>query len=227
MVASAGLAQQAGSLIGTITGSLTGEDGTAISGGTISLHLSAPAPSRIVRQTTEWTAVTGTAGAFQFTSLPEGRYTVCARVQNSAWLNPCEWNFPTPTATISRTNPVANVTITLKRGAVIPVRIDDTGQLLAKNEGKTPGAGFLLTVLSPGYIFRLVPLVSQDSNGRNHQIVVPFNTPLTLVVHPSFYHVNDGYGVSLAKNASTKIPLLVAAGQQVSPIKFTISGAGP
>jgi hypothetical protein len=58
-------------------------------------------------------------------------------------------------------------------------------------------------------------------------IVVPFSTPLTLVVHPSFYHLSDALGVSLAKNASTKIPLLVAAGQQVSPIKFTISGAGP
>jgi hypothetical protein len=79
-----------------------------------------------------------------FDALPEGRYTLCARVQNSTWLNPCEWNFPTPTATVSRTNPVANVTITLKRGAVVPIRIDDVGQLLAKNEGKTPGAGLLL-----------------------------------------------------------------------------------
>jgi hypothetical protein len=52
-------------------------------------------------------------------------------------------------------------------------------------------------------------------------------TPLTLVVHPSFYHVNDGLGAPLGQAASTRIPLLVAAGQQVSPIKFTISGAGP
>jgi hypothetical protein len=108
----------------------------------------------------------------------------------------------------------------------VPIRIDDAGQLLAQHEGKTPGAGLLLTVSSPGFFFRLVPLASRDSSGRNYQIVVPFNTALTLVVHPSFYHVSSASNIPLSQTMSTKIPLLIATGQQVPPIKFTISGAG-
>jgi hypothetical protein len=65
----------------------------------------------------------------------------------------------------------------------------------------------------------------RESSGRNYQIVVPFNTQLTLVLHSSFYHVNDANGVALSQAMSTKIPLLIATGQQVPPIKFTISGA--
>ena len=108
----------------------------------------------------------------------------------------------------------------------MPIRIDDAGRFLAQNEGKTPGAGLLLTLSSPGMFFRVVPLVSQDSAGRNHQIVVPFNTALTLVVHPSFYTVSDERGAALSRVVSTKIPLLVASGQKVSPINLTISGVG-
>ena len=33
---------------------------------------------------------------------------------------------------------------------------------------------------STGYVLRLVPLVSEDSTGRNLQLVVPFDTPLKL-----------------------------------------------
>jgi hypothetical protein len=147
-------------------------------------------------------------------------------VPNSTWLNPCEWNFPTPTATISRSNPNANATIILKGGAPVPIRIIDTGQLLAQNEGKTPGAGLLLGVSSPGLFFHRVLLASQDSSGRNYQIVVPFNTQLTLVLHSSFYRVNDANGLGLSQAVSTKIPLLVATGQQVTPITFTVLGTG-
>ena len=106
----------------------------------------------------------------------------------------------------------------------MPIRIDDPGQLLAQHEGKTPGAGLFLNISGPGLFFRLVPLVSKDAAGWDYRIVVPFSTPLTVVVHPSFYRLNDALGAALTQNVSTKIPLLVAAGQQVAPIKFSISG---
>ena len=114
---------------------------------------------KLRQQTTDWTSVTNAAGAFQFAALPDGDYTLCPRVPNSAWLNPCDWNFPTPTATITRSAPTASVNIILKRGAAVSVRINDPGQLLPQNEGKTPGAGFLLEVSDsrPGSFFRLVP----------------------------------------------------------------------
>jgi len=227
ITASAAFAQPPQPFSGAVSGILKGEDGTLIAGGAILLHLTRPPTSKFVQQRTDWSAATAAGGVFQFTGLPEGTYTVCPHVRNSTWLGPCEWNLPTPTATISRSSANASVTITLKRGAAVPIRIDDAGQLLTRHEGRTPGAGLLLSVSGPGLFFRLVPLVSQDSNGRNYQIVIPFGTALTLVVHPSFYHVNNASGVALSQGRSTKIPLLVGAGQQVPPFTFTISGAGP
>ena len=211
---------------GTINGVLAGEDGTALQGGSIVLHLMTKSLSRTGHQRTDWTTVTGAAGAFQFQGLPEGDYTLCPRVPNSTWLNPCDWNFPTPAATITRPAPMASVNIILKRGAAVSVRINDPGQLLPQSEGKTPGAGFLLGVSDsrPGSFFRLVPLVSQDATGRNHQTVIPLNTPLTLFVHPTFYHVNDAIGAPLSQGVTTKIPLLAVSGQQAAPVVFTVTG---
>ncbi len=225
-VAVSGLTQPNQAVSGTISGALKGEDGAAILGGIIGLHLVQRVSPRIARQTTDWAAVTGLSGTFQFAGLPEGNYTLCPRVPNSMWVSPCEWNFPTPTATISRLNPDANSNISLEGGAAVPIRIIDAGGSLAQNEGKTPGAGLLLGVSGRGFFFHRVPLVSQDSSGRNYQIVVPYNTQLTLVLHSSFYHVNDANGVALSQTTSTKIPLLIATGQQISSIQFTISGVG-
>jgi hypothetical protein len=176
--------------------------------------------------TNHWIATTVAGGTFQAAGLPEGTYTVCPRAPNTTWLSPCEWNFPTPIGTISRSNPNATVPISLKRGVAVPVRIADPGQLMAANEGKTPGAGLFLCVRGPGLFFRRVPLLSTDSGGRNYQIVVPFNTALTLMIHPSFYQVVDANNIALSQSASTQIPLLFSAGQQAPPITFTISGAG-
>ncbi len=224
IAATSGLAQQ--TVNGSVSGTVVGEDGTALVGAAIAIHLTPPTPSRIPPQRADWSAQTVTGGTFDVSGLPEGTYTVCPRMPGSTWLNPCEWNFPTPIATITPSNANPRLTITLKRGAAVPVRIDDPGQLLPQNEGKKTGAGLLLSVSGPGLFFRLVPLVSQDSAGRNHQIVIPFNTQLTLVVHPSFYHVTNASNVALSQTMSTKTPLLVATGQQAPTFKFTITGAG-
>jgi hypothetical protein len=81
-----------------------------------------------------------------------------------------------------------------------------------------------LELSGPGFFFRAVPLVSQDSGGRNYQIVIPFNTALKLIVHPSLYNVSDANGNALSKSVSATIPLLATIGQEVAPIMFTVSG---
>ena len=226
LIVSTGRAQYGQPVTGTISGTLKGEDGTAIPGATINLHLTKPSVSRIPPPKTNWSVVTTTGGAFQLAALPPGIYAPCPRVPNSTWLNPCEWSLPTPTATISSTTPNPNITITLKRGAPVPVRVDDAGQFLKQNEGRTPGAGLLLGVSSPGYLFRLVPLVSEDAAGRNYQIVVPFSTQLTLVIHPSLYQVSDAAGHALNSGVSTKIPVFIPSGQQATLIRIAVKGIG-
>ena len=226
MFIAAAFAQQTNLVSGTITGTLKGEDGSVIGGATILLHRAPQATPRSIRQPSDWTTVTTAGGSFSVTGLPAGYYSVCAGIKDSTWLNPCEWNFATPTATISRSTPNPSVGIILKRGAPVPIRINDGGQLLDQHEGKTRGAGLFLSVSSAGLLSRLVPLVSKNGSGRNYQIVIPFNTPLTLVVRASYFIVQDAADTALSQATSTNIPLLVGAGQQLQPINFKISGVG-
>ncbi len=135
--------------------------------------------------------------------------------------------FSGPIVSVSSPGPAASATLVMKKGAVVPIRIDDPGQLLSQHEGKTPRARLLLGVGYGASVFRLVPLVSQDSGGRNHQIAIPFNTPVKLVMHSSLFNVNDAAGLPLATGRATVIPLLVSAGQQVAPIKFSVTGINP
>jgi len=219
-------AQQNNTLIGAITGTVRGEDGTAIGGATILLHRAVQTHFRSSRQATDWSTLTTAGGTYNFTGLPSGYYSVCAGLKGSTWLNPCEWGYATPTATISLSNPYSSVAIILNRGSAIPIRVDDGGQLLEQHEGKTRGAGMFMSVSSGGLFSRLVPIVSKNGSGRDYQIVVPYNTLLMLVVHPSYFIVHDSAETELSQANSTNIPLLVGSGQQVKPINFKIVGVG-
>jgi len=210
---------------GTVTGTLTGADGKTISGGYVSLHLSqASAQGR--HGQTDWATIAGTGGAFRFTGLSEGRFRLCAQVPKTAWLNPCEWGLQPPVVSLSATQPAVSVTMVLKIGAVVPIRVEDPGQFLSQNEGKIPGAHLLMGVADDGHAFRTVSLLSQDASGRNSQIVVPFGSAAKLVVFSSFFHLADDQGRPLAQAVSYTVPLTVPAGQQPAPIKLTVTGGG-
>lgn len=85
---------------GTITGRLTGDDGTAISGGYVSLQLQPPYPkSRSLE--TEWNIKSASDGSFRFERLNEGVCKLCAQVPRSAWLNPCQWGLKPTVVTLS------------------------------------------------------------------------------------------------------------------------------
>ena len=210
---------------GVIEGLLKGEDGTAIVGGHVTLHRMPPYPPGRLRRTI-WVATSGVSGSFRFDALYFGPYRLCVQVPGSTWLNPCEWGLRPPTVMLSTPQPSASVTITVKKGVAVPIRVDDPGQLLSQHEGKTPGAHLLLGVSNDVLVFHPAPLTSQDSNGRNHQILIPFDATVKLVVSSSFFQLNDAAGIPLPRTGSIAIPVNVQTGQQPIPIKFTVTGAG-
>jgi hypothetical protein len=219
------LAQQARlNFTGQVLGNLKGDDGTAIAGGYVSLALVPPYPKRLPQ--TSWTAVTAAEGTFQFGGLTDGRYRLCAQVPRSTWLSPCEWGLQPLAVTLTAAQPVLSLTIVMKRGAAVPIRIDDPGQLLSQHDGKTPGAHVLIGVGNDAFAFVPAPVISQDANGRNHQVVIPFNSQVRLVVQSSFFQLADGAGLPLAKARTISIPLAVSAGQQPAPIRLRVTGAG-
>jgi hypothetical protein len=221
--ASGCVAQPAG--VGIISGRLIGEDGTIITGARVSLLLTPPHPTSRVRRL-EWSMVSGGGGSFRFDGLADGRHRLCAQMLDSTWLNPCEWGLQSPVVSLPGAERIVSVTMVLKRGVAVPIRVDDPGRLLLQNEGKIPGAHLLLGVENDAFAFRPARVVSEDANGRNHQIVIPFNTPVKLVVHSSFFRLSDAAGVPLPRTA-VSIPVIVPPGQQPTAVTLKVTGGSP
>ncbi|MBI1898206.1 MAG: carboxypeptidase regulatory-like domain-containing protein [Acidobacteria bacterium] len=209
---------------GVITGSLTGDDGTHIGGGYVTLRRLPPHPQR-VRQTS-WTAVTAAGGAFRFEGLNDGTYQLCAQVPRSTWLNPCEWGAQPPVVVLSAAQGFAVVTLVIKKAAVVPIRLDDPGQLLAQDEGRTPGANLLIGVANDARWFRPAAVTSRDVGGKNYQVLVPFNSTVNIIVSSPFFQLADAGGVPLPRTRATAIPVTVPAGQQPAPIRLRVTGGG-
>ena len=208
---------------GVISGTLTGEDGASIGGGFVTLQLQPPyTKTRFFRA--DWDVQTSSDGSFRFDRLNEGAYRLCAQVPQSAWLNPCQWGLEAPTVRLSGAQPSETVALSLKKGAVVQIRVDDSGQLLSQYEGKVPGAHFLLGVGNDALVFMPAPIISQDSGGRNHQIVIPFNATVKLVVFSSQFQLSSA-GIPLPK-ASSMVTVRVPSGQTAPTIRFQVTGRG-
>jgi hypothetical protein len=207
---------------GTISGVLAGDDGAPITGGSLMARRVSSSVGRVWR--TDWYSISGDGGAFRFEGLPDGQYILCAQAPFSAWLNPCEWGLRPPMVTISRAQRSASLTFVLKKGAVVPIRVDDPGQLLRQHEGKTAGALLLLGVGSDSFVFHPALVASQESAGRNYRVVIPFDAPTKIVVSSPFYQLSDSGGLPLPRTGSIGIPVMVPAGQTPATLKLTITG---
>jgi hypothetical protein len=223
------MAQQTqGGGTGVITGTLTGEDGTPIIGASVTLQSASPL-SVMVRQRPQsiWNVRSGDAGEFRFEGLSVGSYRLCAQAPGTPWLNPCEWNFTVPTASLTEKLPNATIKVALKKGAVVPIRLDDETQLLEKYEGKTAGAHLLIGVGTKGSTFQVALTASKDFSGSLRQVVIPFDITVNLVVASSFFKLTDAAGTPLSKTttgAGTAIPILVPSGTAAPILRLKIAG---
>ena len=208
---------------GAIAGSLSGDDGTKITGGYVSLSLKPPYPARS-RLRKAWASVSDVNGIFRFYGLSSGTYEICTQVPKSVWLSSCSWGVPAQTVSISAAQPSGSVAIVLRKGAVVTVRVDDTAQLLASNEGKSAGADFLVGVGHDTLVFEPALVQSTDASGRTQQVVIPYNYSANLLVFSSFFKLADATGAPLPTNA--RIPITVSRGQPSPVIKLSVTGGG-
>ena len=208
----------------SVSGKISGDNGTPVARAAVSLHLvSLSLPRRHDR--TQWLERSGIDGAFQFDGLIDGVYTFCAQTGGKVWLDPCEWGLSVPSVSLSSARPKATVNIVLKRGALVTIRIDDPSNLLRQHEGKSPGAHLLIGYASGGFAFRPAIPISEDQAGRNHQILIPFDRSVNLLVSSSFFRLNNGAGVALPMKGPS-MPVTVQTGQQPPSIRLTVVSGG-
>ena len=112
----------------------------------------------------------------------------------------------------------------MRKGVAVPIRVEDAGQLLSRHEGKTPGARLLVGIGSAGFVFRLVPVVSQDSAGRTYEVTIPFDAKVNVVVASSFFRLTDGTGAAFAASGAATVPVAVPSGQAPPTLRLAVSG---
>src|SRR5271165_2527123 len=113
------------------------------------------------------------------------------------------------------------VSLVLKKGAVVPIRIDDPTQVLAANDGKTPGAQLLLSVGNDNLQQVRVPVVSSNAQGRNLQVVVPYDRTINLIVAGGFFKITNVATGALLPSAPFAVPLLTASGKTPVGVHLT------
>ena len=191
----------------TITGKVIDTSNRAVASAIVTISEGAPSKST---PPTFHGAGTQTAadGTFSFANLNAGTYLLCSQVPKGTLLNPCQWTKTPPLLTVASATATASITLTMNPGYRLPVRVNDPQNLLAANEGKTPGAHLLIGV-NGGYHFEEATIDSADAAGRNVSLLVPFGAPIAVTVQSNFFKLQDGAGSAL--NKANAIPVAASA----------------
>ena len=208
------------SFAGTITGKVVDTFNRPVSAAIVTLSqepasLSKPAP---MHGSTSQTAADGT---FSFDGLDAASYLLCAQVPKGTLLNPCQWTTALPHATLSSATATTSITLTMRSGYRIPIRVDDPQGLLNIHEGKTPGAHLLIGIPG-GYHFEIADIDSADAAGRNLSVLVPFDAPVSVAVQSRFFKVQDPAGNLINKAAA--LPVTVSSAAPTSKLNIKVIG---
>lgn len=148
-------------------------------------------------------ATSSASGAFQLTFEREGRYRICPQLPASPYVNECLWGFGNVIVQVTRGLKLDSLLLPIRRGAPIEVRLDDPGNKLAALKPSVD-PGVQLAIQAPGGLFHPIARAAQDSNGRTHRIVVPWDTDVKVFIRPGKLTVRDNNGRALAQ--SERIP---------------------
>ncbi len=214
MVVAALLAPVLAGQTGGIQGTILDAKKKPIANGHVTANL-APASGAANPKGRNLHVVTDKLGSFAFFNLPVGVYRICVQVPGSALLDPCHWSAPV-TAKVIAGQTTSSLRIGLEQGVQLNIRIDDTTQVLAKNEGKAQGANLSVGVWGGDNLFHPVPVSLKDNNGRFHMTYVPKGRLVRVAAFSKYFR--------LAERPTTAI---TAAGSGIQQVKFTVTGGGP
>jgi hypothetical protein len=177
--------------VGHIQGTVNDDSGHPVAGGFAVATLQSPTSHAT------FNAVTGPKGEFAFKNLPAGTYSICVHVPGGPHLNSCDWS-KAAQVTVAAGQTLANQSITLTKGALIQVRLDDPNKIL------TPKDDVMIGVYLPSGLFQPMRLAGSDPGGRTYDIAVPLSTGVRLGVHSSHLVISDDKGKGFSPTALPK-----------------------
>lgn len=182
-------------------------------------------PSREALQKPAYT-VSKADGSFVFDGLAAGSYRFCVQVAGSDLLDPCHWSSAPPLVNLAQGQKFGDLAITVKRGTVVQVRLDDDGGLMSNRQQSGKPLGLVVGVWAPGGRFHPATAMVDDSRGRTYGLVVPVDTSLNLVVRSQNVQMNDSHGQAVSAQAAPQ-QFRVSRGGTPPVFRFQVSGVGP
>jgi hypothetical protein len=178
------------------------------------------APPPIITGALAATATSDSHGAFSVATLPVGQYIACAEVIAPGLLDPCHWAASAPTFTVTAGNPTAGVNITMARGAVVPIHVDDPKGLLKSVTGPIDFDLQIHAVTSKGIHYNAA-IQARGPLKRDHAITIPFDTSVSIRVLGSHLVVNDPSGQPVPPaGTNVKVP----SGSLAATIDYVVAG---
>ncbi len=170
-----------------------------------------------------WTRTTPD-GQFQFTGVPGGRFAVCAGLPASDLLDSCQWDTQSPPVVVSGSAVVVAPPITLKRGYALRVRVDDPRGDLSVREYRLQGAALRLGLWTPAGLFVPMALRYKEPRGEEYEAVVPYRTPLRLMVQAQRFVLADERRAVIDRRRGARLPLVIQPGREPRMIRFEVKG---
>ncbi len=233
------LSQNTAALSGIVTAQ---DDGKPIAAAIVQAVRSTPIPA------VAFNTVSAANGSFSFSKMPAGTYRLCVQAQGTAFLNPCDWDLGrnslkspiAPSGTTAANEVIiaaaqqrANFALKVKRGTVVQINLNDSGQLAAASASPSaPGVGkgaphVMLGVIVPGGLIRPLTQVSKSAASSVHQAVIPFDTPVKLSVYSGQLQLAHEDGKPIAEKGDA-IDISRKTGSPVpKPVVVNITGRKP
>jgi hypothetical protein len=184
----------------------------------------------IATQGLRQSAQTAADGSFSFSGLKTGMYFICAvplpTTAGQHFVDSCLWqsssSFHVPLAPGQAQQ---GLVVPVQHGYPLQVRVNDPASLLPVPAGVSGQNYLAVHVIGSSGLAEPMPIVSANATGRTHQLIVPYNTPLQVLIHSSTVALTDATGKPLA--ATSAINVTASTASPPPPIVVNVTGPVP
>lgn len=212
-------AQSSSAVAGQIQGKVVLEaGGSALSGATVTAYRIAPAPA--VRVSTS----TGSDGSFTVAGLAPGRYGICVKHPSGTLIDPCQWPYIQRPLSVTNGGTSGGVVIRMKKASALNVRVNDTGQFLARKSSEAFPPHVLVGAFDMRGAFHPALQTGKDSSGVSYQLSIPVDFPIRLTVGSPKVKLEDAQHAPVPLKGHSEI--VVQPSSQSQQRSFTFNAVG-
>jgi len=211
---------------GGINGTVQTGDGKGVVSAMVVIGVMPQGPAVTVQPFTTIVS-TNSSGQFTAPSVPAGKYQVCPQLPGSDLISPCSYQASAPTATVTAGQTVSMAALTLKQGVHVSIRLNDPTGMARAALGTVDGTEIYIGATGTGIGATPTNLLSQDSSGFNHDLLIPYDVPLTLGIVSRYFALADTTGAAIDKVNGGAYALTVPSGSTPPSFTFSVTGKNP